>query len=40
MAEVLRLAPEARIRELRRLADRVAAMLTGLIRRQQAAAGP
>ena len=40
MAEVLRLASPARIRELRGLADRVAAMLSGLIRRQQAAAGP
>jgi four helix bundle protein len=40
MADILGLAPRARIRELRGLADRVAAMLSGLIRRQQAAAGP
>jgi len=40
MAEVLRLAPVARIRELRRLADRVAAMLTGLTRKQQATPDP
>jgi len=40
MAEVLGLAPRPRLRELRRLAGRVAAMLTGLIRREQARAEP
>jgi len=35
MAEVLGLAPVARLRAPRRLAGRVGAMLTGLIRRQQ-----
>ena len=40
MAEVLGLAPRPRLRELRRLAGRVAAMLTGLIRREQARADP
>jgi len=38
MAEVLGLAPVARLRALRRLAGRVGAMLTGLIRRQRALA--
>ena len=38
MAEVLVLASRLRLRELRRLAGRVAAMLTGLIRREQARA--
>ena len=33
MAQVLRLAPAAKLIELRRLADRVAAMLWGLVRR-------
>jgi len=36
MAEVLGLAPVGRLRVLRRLAGRVGAMLTGLIRRQRA----
>jgi four helix bundle protein len=40
MADVLGLAPRARIRELRGLADRAAAMLSGLIRREQTRAGP
>jgi len=40
MAEVLHLAPTARLRELRRLAGRVGAMLTGLIRRQRALVEP
>jgi len=35
MAQALRLAPAARLHVARRLADRVGAMLTGLIRRQQ-----
>jgi len=38
MAEVLGLAPVARLQALRRLAGRVGAMLTGLIRRQRALA--
>jgi len=40
MAEVLGLASRARLRELRRLAGRVAAMLSGLIRREQRRADP
>ena len=40
MAQVLGLAPRARLRELRTLAGRLAAMLTGLIRREQARADP
>jgi len=38
MAEVLRLATPSRLAALRRLCDRVAAMLTGLMRREQARA--
>jgi len=40
MGQVLGLAPQPRLRELRRLAGRVAAMLSGLIRREQARAAP
>ena len=39
MVEVVRLAAHARVRRLRRKADRVGAMLVGLIRREQALAG-
>ena len=39
MVEALELAPLARVRELRCLADRVAAMLWGLVRREQSRTG-